>query len=389
MDCRKKNILIFSACYLPGYKSGGPIRSISNLVDALSSTFNFFIVTRDRDLLDQAPYPNIKYDGWNVVGKAKVYYINTNTISWGFYRMLISDFKFDVLYLNSFFGYNFSIRPLLINRFIKKNHRIPVVIAPRGEFSKGALKLKSYKKKAFINLSRILELHKNVIWQASSQFEKTDIENIILGQKKKIIVAQNIPNISLNSEGFDKVFKGILNVIFISRISPKKNLAYLLKILQHVTVNVQFDIYGLVDDTSYWNRCKQLMIQLPEHVKARWHGPIKHHEVMSKLSESHLFFLPTLGENFGHAIVESFLAGVPVLISTETPWRNLEDAGVGWDINLENRNKFIFTIDAYYKELQSGSHKDPEYIRNWILNKLESSQVMESNKVLFKEAMNH
>lgn len=388
MSNRKKNILIFTAYYLPGYKSGGPIQSISNLVDAFSSKFNFFIVTRDRDLLDQNPYSNIKYDEWNIVGKAKVYYINSNT-SWRFYQKLIKDFKFDVLYLNSFFGYHFSIRPLLINRFTRKNNQTPVVIAPRGEFSKGALLLKNFKKKAFIRLSGMLELHKNAIWQASSHYEKKDIENAMPNQNKKIIVAQNVPNITLKPESFNKVFEGVLNLIFISRISPKKNLIYLLKTLQLVTVNIKFNIYGLVDDKPYWNQCKQLMNQLPENVKATWHGPIMHDEVMSKLSESHLFFLPTLGENFGHAIVESFLAGVPVLISTKTPWRKLEAAGVGWDINLENRTKFVSIIEDYFKELQSGNHKEPTHIRNWILNKLESSDVMESNKILFEEAMNH
>jgi glycosyltransferase involved in cell wall biosynthesis len=50
--------------------------------------------------------------------------------------------------------------------------------------------------------------------------------------------------------------------------------------------------------------------------------------------------LPTLGENFGHAIFESLAAGRPVLISDQTPWRNLKQDFAGWDIALANGDEF-------------------------------------------------
>jgi glycosyltransferase involved in cell wall biosynthesis len=47
-----------------------------------------------------------------------------------------------------------------------------------------------------------------------------------------------------------------------------------------------------------------------------------------------LFFLPTANENFGFVILEALLAGCPVLISDQTPWRNLAEKGIGWDLPL-------------------------------------------------------
>ena len=47
--------------------------------------------------------------------------------------------------------------------------------------------------------------------------------------------------------------------------------------------------------------------------------------------------LPTLGENFGHVIVEAWTAGCPVLVSDRTPWRQLASHGVGWDVALDHR----------------------------------------------------
>jgi glycosyltransferase involved in cell wall biosynthesis len=57
-----------------------------------------------------------------------------------------------------------------------------------------------------------------------------------------------------------------------------------------------------------------------------------------------LFFLPTRGENYGHVILESFLAGTPALIADTTPWRNLEEAGIGWDLALDDEQGFVSRI---------------------------------------------
>ena len=37
----KLNILIFADYYLPGFKAGGPIKTLSNLVDQLGDEFHF------------------------------------------------------------------------------------------------------------------------------------------------------------------------------------------------------------------------------------------------------------------------------------------------------------------------------------------------------------
>ena len=51
-------------------------------------------------------------------------------------------------------------------------------------------------------------------------------------------------------------------------------------------------------------------------------------------SRYHAMLMPSLTENFSYTALESWQAGIPVLISDQTPWRDLEAAGVGWDLPL-------------------------------------------------------
>ena len=72
----------------------------------------------------------------------------------------------------------------------------------------------------------------------------------------------------------------------------------------------------------------------------RFHGKIEHERVRDVFAEHDLFLFPTLGENYGHVVCEALSAGCPVLISDQTPWRNLEDEGAGWDIPLSQTERF-------------------------------------------------
>ena len=171
----KITILIIVPAYLPGYRAGGPIRSIASMVELLGDEFDFKIITYDRDLGMMEPYAGIVRDTWRNVGKAEVYYASKMSLRFLELRRLINSVKHDILYLNSFFSPTFTIKPLLL-RYLKLIPDVGTIVAPRGEFSQGALKLKWWKKQLYILVSKALGLYRNLLWQASSGFEKKDIE---------------------------------------------------------------------------------------------------------------------------------------------------------------------------------------------------------------------
>lgn len=343
-------ILIFVSVYLPGFKAGGPLQSIANLVDHLGDEFIFRIVTSDRDFGDTQPYTGIRPGAWRPVGKAQVCYLSPKLQRLRPIARLMRDTPHDVLYLNSFFDPRFTTLPLLARRLGIAPCR-PTILAPRGEFSAGAIALKAGKKRAFMAASRTVGLHSGLIWQASSEHETADIRRALGSVAQNIRTASDLPRrvppageVELRNSGDP------LRIIFLSRISPKKNLLFALTVLKQVQVPVVFSIYGPKEDADYWRRCETAIKALPPHVCADYCGPVDPAQVISTLSRHDLFFLPTRGENYGHVIAEAFQGGLPVLLSDQTPWRDLEGAGVGCDLPLGQVEPFARYIERIARQ---------------------------------------
>ena len=343
----KPVVLVLLAHYLPGFRMGGPLQSIANLVRRLDADFEFRILTSDRDLGDDRSYDGIETDRWIPVGAATVRYVAPSGLSFTGLARLIRDTPHDLVYLNSFFTPRFTIRPLLARRLQAYQHR-PAVIAPRGEFSPGALALKQSKKRAWMALGSAAGLYSDLTWQASSEREAADIRAALGRRAGRIHVAANL-SAPLRPEPpphTPRAPGAPLRVVFLSRISPKKNLDYALRVLAEVKAPVAFAIYGPQEDSAYAAVCRAQAAALPAHIQVAWHDAVAPAEVVETLARHDLFFLPTRGENFGHVIAEAMGAGTPVLISDATPWRGLAERGVGHDLPLADPRAFAALIDA-------------------------------------------
>lgn len=338
----RKDILIIMGRYLPGYKDGGPVRSIKNLTDFLGKEYNFKILTCDRDHGDTETYPNIKVNGWNCVGNAEVYYVPPK----GFSQKLIVELAghVDIIYVCGCFN-DYAINTLIANRFGKI--KVPVIVAAMGLFSPGALQIKSLKKNMFINVFNTLGLFKNMYWSATSEMEVTDILNVIKTDKKKIMIAEDLPRAVQKARIIKIKNSGELKVVFISRFSPKKNLLQAIKILQQVRGSVEFTLYGPDEDENYWIECQKELNKLPDNVKWTWKGNLDSEKVVETLKYQDVFLFPTLGENFGHVIQEALSAGCPCIISNQTPWQDFESQGVGYILPLNDNKPFVKAIEKY------------------------------------------
>lgn len=341
--------------YLPSVKGGGPIQSIKNLVDNLSDEFNFYIVAADRDLGDDTPFDGIETNNWINVGKANVYYTNMKSLTWKKTECIIKDTQCKILYLNSFFAFKDSIIPILLHKFNRISD-IKIVLAPRGQFSNGALGLKNCKKKIFIKFALLLNLYKRVSWHATTILEKEDIEKVF-GTDISIEIAENLtPNYknTCYSKNFIKK-SGELKLVYISRIHPMKNLLQVIEILKRFDDKIDFNIYGPIEDENYWEKCKKTINQLNDNLEVNYHGLISNDKVNQIYKSNHVSILLTLGENFGHSISEALIGGCPLIISDRTPWQNIASYKSGWDISLENSDLIAEKI-KYFLELDNDEY---------------------------------
>ena len=344
-------IVTFLRCYVPGYKSGGPVRTIQNMVDHLGEEFRFRIVTCDRDDGDSGPYPGITPDAWNRMGKADVYYASPHRLTPGAFSRILNETVHDVVYLNSLLNPRFTIAVLALRRLRRIPPR-PVVLAPRGEFSPSALAIKSLKKSLFLFSARLLSLYSDVVWQASSESEADDIRRVMGSTAGTVFVAPDLlprPKTADAPAPATRHESESLRVVFLSRIAPMKNLDFALEVMKRVRVPMVFDIYGIISDESYWRSCSDKIKEMPEHIKANYFGPVENFKVPGVLARYDLFFLPTQGENFGHVIYESLASGTPILISDRTPWSDIEDHGCGKALSLDEPDEFSLELERFSK----------------------------------------
>jgi glycosyltransferase involved in cell wall biosynthesis/O-antigen/teichoic acid export membrane protein len=328
-------ILTFSNYYLPGFRGGGPIRSVSELAAALGEEFRFFVVTADRDFGSKEPYPNIDPGDWNQVGKARVRYLGPKQQTFRSIRDLMRSTPHDVLYFNSLFSWRFTIKPLVMRRLGLISGTASAVVAPRGELYAGALELKRTKKRLFLAAARLAGLYKGVVWHATSEDEVELIRRVSGPNASIIIAAIVLGDMEAKTEIRSPKQRGDLRALYLSRIAPKKNIVFGIDALTGLRGRVRYDIYGPMEDPTYWRECEQRIAKLPPHVHVAYKGEVAHEEVGSTFAAYDLFLFPTLGENFGHAIREALAAGCPILISDRTPWRGLQESGAGWDLRLD------------------------------------------------------
>jgi glycosyltransferase involved in cell wall biosynthesis len=247
----------------------------------------------------------------------------------------------NLIYLNSFFSP--WTRKILLLRRLGLLPASAVVLAPQGEFSAGALSLKRMRKWLYQRVADWAGLHRDLTWHACSDLEKQQITTAGIANgtrnRGRLVVTPNVLSPHLAELPVEsqrpKKRPGAVRLIFLSRISRMKNLHFALKSLACARGDVELEIVGPAEDAGYWAACQELIWTLPKNVTVSCAGSVQHELVSSTFLQHHFLVLPTLGENFGYAILEALAAGCPVLISDQTPWRNLHAAGVGWDLPLD------------------------------------------------------
>ena len=326
-------ITVFTRSYPPAFLRGGPARSVHAIVQALAAEFRFSVITSAFDDVAAGPMRSVKPDRWTALDHAMIWYDSEHRMPVRATVRFLKKTEPQLIYLNSLFDYRFAILPLLIARTAYS--KVPIILAPRGELSIGALTLKRWKKRAFIAAFRSLRLHQVVTWHASTSEEKKDIERTF-GTSVESHIAVDLRAGLFGAEAGNESFQGLPEgstdgaLVFFSRIVPKKNVAAVIQAMPLVKGSARLTIAGPIEDTKYWNKCLALIENMPDSKLVSYWGTVEPHEVVDFLARFDLFVFPTLGENFGHVVLESLMAGTPVIVGRDTPWHQVVASGAGW-----------------------------------------------------------
>lgn len=370
-------IAIFIDWFYPAFKAGGPIKSVFNIIQNLKDSHDFLVISSNEDLngekIDVEPNVIIEKDGYRVI------YLDRAARNRKRYRSLLQSFHAETIYINSIFSYPYAILPLMA---FARESSYKCIVAPRGMLSKGALSLKPLKKKIFLRFLRSTRLVKKVHWHASTKIEAEEIKSA-LNINRNIHIAKNIASAIVEEPKPIAKKSGKASFCFISRISEKKNLLFFLNLIQAMDhrSKIQVDIFGPIDDEDYWETCKKVE---GFGLNIRYLGALNPQEISSTLEKYHFFVLPSLNENYGHVIAEAINVGRPVLISDQTPWLNLEEAGVGYSIPLADQDEWLKKLNEI---VEMNNEPYQKYLGNCLAYSkahIVSEAVIEQNRSLFE-----
>ncbi|WP_337459531.1 glycosyltransferase [Vibrio mimicus] len=78
----------------------------------------------------------------------------------------------------------------------------------------------------------------------------------------------------------------------------------------------------LHDMVSKFGLDEEIFFINPSYDEKRW----------ASFSSASLYILPSYSENFGITVAEALISGLPSITTTEMPWEDLTNEGIGWSV---------------------------------------------------------
>lgn len=367
-------ICFLTHCFYPSRLRGGPTVSMTNLVRALDGFEKISVITTAYEM-DGKMYSDVKPGHQELFG-ADVCYLRENTAG-AFWRELKAVDP-DVIYVSSLFSWQYSVPAL----YFAKKYKKRLILAPRGELIPSALAQKRLLKKIFLISFSVLGFFRKIEFHVTSEKEEKAVDDF--RKNSKVWKISNLPAV-YESDAVRPIRKypGELKIAMVGRIHPIKNFDMAIRLVSRLSGKVELDLYGSEEVAEYVETCKALAKQAPPDITIRFCGAVEHEKIAGEIQRHHILLSPTQGENFGQAIVEALLNCRPVIISDQTPWRGLEEAGAGYDLPLDKPELFEKAlqsmIDTEEKSYQDLCRNAGEYIRK----RLNTDEVTEQYKKMF------
>lgn len=349
----RTKVLLLTDWFTPAYRAGGPIKSCDNIVKTFGEKLDIRVLTSIHDL--GGVRLQVKSNTWLPYHGAQVYYAN-NFIVYCFKVLTQQLFwRPNKIHINGVFSLKSSIIPLFNAKVLGQRRK--VILSLRGMLMPSALHIKSKKKKLYLKIAKGLGLFKRIT------IHTTNSDELSLSQKSlprfNNVTIPNLPEVQVSNNQPKYKETGILDIVIVGRVHKIKNIHLLPRFLTSVAGITRTTLIGHLEDQSYLSDIITDFDKLDSH-EFRYLGEVDGQQVKEIIKQNHVLFLASQSENYGHAIVESLSQSKPVIISSATPWQDLELYNAGYNFDISNEEKFIqalqqmvnCTNDAYRSYVQ-------------------------------------
>ncbi|MHC4165483.1 MAG: glycosyltransferase [Planctomycetota bacterium] len=242
----------------------------------------------------------------------------------------------EVMHVSEFWSF-----PVLAASRIARANDVPYILRPAGSLEPWRLRstrLKWLKKKAYLNLVGKTMMRNATCLHAVSSQEAEHFR--LLGYRGPITIIPNGVDTSeftmgdgSEAEAYWPELKGRPVVLFMSRLSPEKGLDLLIPVWAELVKTSSYKEALLVvagpDDRGYGGIVETMIEKCDVGSHTLLTGMVQGAKKLALLQRADIFVLPSYSENFGIVIAEALSCGTPVLTTTGTPWKELEDIDAG------------------------------------------------------------
>lgn len=263
------------------------------------------------------------------------------TIKRQFYKIL-DDIKPDIIHVNGCWNPQCS---WII--FWAKKAGYPVVLSPHGMLEPWDIKKNYWTKKLpalILYQKRSVQISDAIV--ATAETEKNNL--LALGYNNNVHI---IPNgIITDNIKCKKSWNEKKQILFLALYRKNKGIDILLQAISKIKNQLQgwtINIAGIEADYTIKD-LQKMALQLNISNLVNITGPLFGEDKWNAYRNADVFILPTLNENFGIVIAESYLCGTPVITTKGAPWKLIEDYQCGWwiDRTLDNLIKAILDFIA-------------------------------------------
>jgi glycosyltransferase involved in cell wall biosynthesis len=239
--------------------------------------------------------------------------------------------QYDVVHIHYVFSYS-----SLVAALCAKLAGVPYVLLPHGILNNWGMRARRW----FLKRLSFFLVEANLL-RAAARVQYTCEEELLEAQRfrvkhKAVIVPCPV---DLLPDAYPGTFRtrsreldDRLIVLFLSRLHPKKGLDLLLRAFAAVRADHPEAVLVLAGDGDppFVRQLKREAIRLGIESGTTWTGFLDGQNKRAALADADIFVLPSYSENFGVAVVEATLAGLPVIISNKVGiHRQVAEAQVG------------------------------------------------------------